>query len=77
MLHSQLLFHPGAKLADDVEVGPYSIIGEHVEIGAGTVVGPHVSSAAIPASASITVFFSLVHWVKFRRTRSMRANLHG
>ena len=33
---------PRARLADDVEVGPYSIIGEHVEIGPGTRVGPHV-----------------------------------
>ena len=42
MIHPTALIHSGAKLADDVEVGPYSIIGEHVEIGAGTVVGPHV-----------------------------------
>ncbi|WP_283744390.1 acyl-ACP--UDP-N-acetylglucosamine O-acyltransferase [Sideroxydans sp. CL21] len=40
--HPTAIIHPGAKLADDVSVGPYSIIGEHVEIGAGTVVGPHV-----------------------------------
>lgn len=42
MRHSTALIHPNAKLADDVEVGAYSIIGEHVEIGAGTVIGPHV-----------------------------------
>ena len=42
MIHQTAIVHPGAKLAGDVEVGPYSIIGEHVEIGAGTVVGPHV-----------------------------------
>ena len=40
--HSTAIIHSGAKLADDVEIGPYSIIGEHVEIGAGSVVGPHV-----------------------------------
>jgi UDP-N-acetylglucosamine acyltransferase len=40
--HPTAIIHPGAKLADDVSVGPYSIIGEHVEIGAGTIVGPHV-----------------------------------
>ncbi len=40
--HPTAIIHPGAKLADDVKVGPYSIIGEHVEIGAGTTVGPHV-----------------------------------
>lgn len=42
MRHPTALIHPNAKLADDVQVGAYSIIGEHVEIGAGTTVGPHV-----------------------------------
>jgi UDP-N-acetylglucosamine acyltransferase len=40
--HPTAIIHPGAKLADDVKIGAYSIIGEHVEIGAGTSVGPHV-----------------------------------
>jgi UDP-N-acetylglucosamine acyltransferase len=40
--HPTAIIHPNARLADDVSVGPYSIIGEHVEIGAGTVIGPHV-----------------------------------
>ena len=42
MHHPTALIHPNAKLADDVSVGAYSIIGEYVEIGAGSVVGPHV-----------------------------------
>ncbi len=42
MRHPTALIHPDARLADDVEVGAYSIIGGHVEIGAGTTVGPHV-----------------------------------
>jgi UDP-N-acetylglucosamine acyltransferase len=42
MRHSTAIIHPDARLADDVQIGAYSIIGEHVEIGAGTVVGPHV-----------------------------------
>jgi UDP-N-acetylglucosamine acyltransferase len=40
-LHPTAIVHPGARLADDVTVGPYSVIGEHVEIGAGTTVGAH------------------------------------
>ncbi len=40
--HPTALIHPNAKLAADVQVGAYSIIGEHVEIGAGTNIGPHV-----------------------------------
>lgn len=33
---------PAARLAEDVQIGPFSVIGPDVEIGAGTVVGPHV-----------------------------------
>jgi UDP-N-acetylglucosamine acyltransferase len=39
--HPTALIHPGARLASDVTVGPYSVIGEHVTIGAGTQVGAH------------------------------------
>ncbi|MBI5429017.1 MAG: acyl-ACP--UDP-N-acetylglucosamine O-acyltransferase [Nitrosomonadales bacterium] len=42
MRHPTAIIHPNAQLADDVEVGAYSIIGAHVEIGAGSVIGPHV-----------------------------------
>lgn len=31
-----------ARLADDVEIGPFSVIGPGVEIGEGTIIGPHV-----------------------------------
>ena len=42
MIHATAIVDPGARLAGDVEVGAYSIIGDGVDIGAGTVVGPHV-----------------------------------
>ena len=42
MRHPTAIIHPNAKLAENVEVGAYSIIGEHVEIGSGTTIGPHV-----------------------------------
>ncbi len=42
MRHPTAIIHPDAKLADDVQVGAYSIIDEYVEIGAGTKIGPHV-----------------------------------
>ena len=42
MIHPTAIVHPGARLAADVEVGAYSLIGEHVEIGAGSRIGPHV-----------------------------------
>ena len=40
-VHPTAVVHPGARLHETVEVGPYSIIGERVTIGAGTHVGPH------------------------------------
>lgn len=42
MIHATAIVHPGARIAEDVSIGAYSIIGENVEIGAGTTVGPHV-----------------------------------
>ena len=41
MIHPTAIVHEDAKLAPDVEVGPFSIIGAHVEIGAGTSIGAH------------------------------------
>ena len=41
-IHSTAIIHNAAKLADDVEVGAYSVVGAHVEVGAGTWIGPHV-----------------------------------
>ena len=41
MIHPTAVVHPAARLADDVSVGPFSIIDEHVEIGAGTTIGAH------------------------------------
>ena len=41
MIHPTALVDPKAQLADDVEVGAYSIIGDKVRIDSGTWVGPH------------------------------------
>ena len=41
-IHPSALVHPGARLAGDVEVGPYSIVGERVSIGEGSWIGAHV-----------------------------------
>ena len=42
MIHPSAIIDTNARIADDVEIGAYSIIGAGVEIAAGTVVGPHV-----------------------------------
>lgn len=41
-IHPTAVVHPGAKLAEGVQVGAFTVIGEHVEIDAGTTIGPHV-----------------------------------
>jgi len=46
LIHSTAIIDPKAELASDVEVGPYSIVGEGARIGKGTVIGPHVVIAA-------------------------------
>ena len=40
-IHPQALVDSKAELAEDVQVGPFAIIGPDVKIGGGTVVGPH------------------------------------
>ena len=42
MIHPTAVIASSAKIADSVEIGPYSIIGENVEIGEKTWIGPHV-----------------------------------
>ncbi len=42
MIHKTAIVHRKAQLVEDVEVGPYTIIGENVKIGRGTSIGPHV-----------------------------------
>ena len=42
MIHPTAIVDPSAQLAEDVQVGPYSIIGANVEIGSGSIVESHV-----------------------------------
>ncbi|WP_207061755.1 acyl-ACP--UDP-N-acetylglucosamine O-acyltransferase [Motiliproteus sp. SC1-56] len=42
MIDSRAIIDPGAKIADDVEIGPWTLIGPDVEIGAGTRIASHV-----------------------------------
>ena len=41
-VHASAIIDSSASLAQDVEVGPYSVIGPNVRIGAGSRIGPHV-----------------------------------
>jgi UDP-N-acetylglucosamine acyltransferase len=42
MIHPTAIVEPGARLAANVSVGAYSLIGPQVELGEGTWIGPHV-----------------------------------
>lgn len=42
MIHPTALVDPAARLADDVEIGPFAVVGPDVEIGPGSRIGPHV-----------------------------------
>ncbi|MDJ0781157.1 MAG: acyl-ACP--UDP-N-acetylglucosamine O-acyltransferase [Desulfosarcinaceae bacterium] len=42
MIHSTAIVSSRSDIAPDVEIGPYTIIGDHVSVGAGTRIGPHV-----------------------------------
>ncbi|MDD5276035.1 MAG: acyl-ACP--UDP-N-acetylglucosamine O-acyltransferase [Methylovulum sp.] len=50
MIHSTAIIDSRADLADDVVVGPFSVIGPHVTVASGTVIGSHV---VIKGSTSI------------------------
>jgi UDP-N-acetylglucosamine acyltransferase len=41
-IHPTTIIHKDVKLADDVKVGPFSIIKDEAEIGAGSEIGSHV-----------------------------------
>lgn len=41
-IDARAIVHPTANIADDVEIGPWTVIGPQVEIGTGTRIGPHV-----------------------------------
>lgn len=40
-IHPTALVDPAAKIANDVSIGPFSIIGPNVSIGAGTIIESH------------------------------------
>ncbi|MHC4294631.1 MAG: acyl-ACP--UDP-N-acetylglucosamine O-acyltransferase [Planctomycetota bacterium] len=41
-IHPTAIVHPEARIADDVEIGPYCVIESDVEIGPGSVLREHV-----------------------------------
>ena len=50
MIHKTAIIDPKAKIASNVEIGPYCVIGPNVEIGENTIIHSHVN---ISVSAKI------------------------
>ena len=44
--HSSAIINPGAEIADDVEIGPFTVVEDDVRIAAGCKIGSHVLLAA-------------------------------
>lgn len=42
MIHETAIIDATARIAKNVHIGPWTIIGPHVEVGEGTWIGPHV-----------------------------------
>jgi UDP-N-acetylglucosamine acyltransferase len=40
-IHSTAVIHPGAQLAEAINIGPYAIVEDGVSVGAGCEIGPH------------------------------------
>ncbi len=74
MIHETAIIDPSAKLAKNVEVGPYSIIGAQVEIGEGTVVGPHV---VINGPSKIGCDNKIFQFSSIGKTKNIAVNLPG
>ncbi|MDQ4217912.1 hypothetical protein RBU12_10385, partial [Pseudomonas aeruginosa] len=45
LIDPRAIIDPSARLAADVQVGPWSIVGAEVEIGEGTVIGGLIATA--------------------------------
>ena len=62
MIHKTTIIDPKAKIASNVEIGPYCVIGPNVEIGENTIIQSHVNisiSAKIGKGNMIYPFVSI------------------
>jgi UDP-N-acetylglucosamine acyltransferase len=62
MIHKTAIIDPKAKIASNVEIGPYCVIGPNVEIGENTIIQSHVNisiSAKIGKRNKIYPFVSI------------------
>src|SRR5438045_3317436 len=61
-IHPTAIVDSAARIASDVEIGPYAVIGREVEIGAGSRIGPHtvvVGHTRLGTNNTISQFASI------------------
>lgn len=78
MIHPTAIIDSTAKIANNVTIGPYSIIGPEVEIGEGTWIGPHVviqGPTVIGKENKVFQFASLGEIAQDKKFRGERAIL--
>lgn len=56
-IHPAAIVDPGARIADDAEIGPYCIVGADVEIGARTRLMAHVYVEGVTAIGQDNLFY--------------------
>ncbi|MGF1455832.1 MAG: acyl-ACP--UDP-N-acetylglucosamine O-acyltransferase [Alphaproteobacteria bacterium] len=69
-IHATALVEDGARLSDDVEIGPYCIVGGHVELAAGVRLVSHVhleGHTSVGEGTVIHPFASLGSWPQHLR----------
>ncbi len=57
LIHPKAVIEDGAKLADDVQVGPFAYVGPHVILGPGCVVHHHASIEGYTTAGRNNEFF--------------------
>jgi UDP-N-acetylglucosamine acyltransferase len=56
MIHSTAIIHPNARIAQDAEIGPYTIVGDGAVISAGCRVGAHAVIEHAELGNNCTIF---------------------
>lgn len=56
-IHTTAIVDASAQLAEDVEIGPYCVVGPNVEIGARSVLHNHVTIASLTTVGEENVFY--------------------
>lgn len=56
MIHPTAVIDPGARLAADVDVGPYAVVGADVELGPGCRIHPHATLLGPTRAGARNVF---------------------